>query len=462
MNWIRACLLGALVMLGGCQSAAPTRRDSHTLPLGRDLVQTTRPASAGSGKAAPIRAGRVVTLEDALLLALRHNPGLVSASLELEAADARVRQVGLFPNPEFEVEMEEIGGGRERAGFGGSETTVVIAQAFPLGGRLGDSRRSEALARVVAGWDREAMRLEVYATTMRAFTAVLAARKRLSLGEQTATLAESVLDSVTRQVEAGKVAPIEASKARVELALLRLRRDRLARGLDSRRRELAATWGSPDPAFTTVEGDLDRLRTVPGEERLMSLMENSPALARQAVEVERHEVGVELARAEAIPDLVLSAGYARMETEEPAFIIGMSIDLPLFDRNQGGIAEARAELRKARVERGATAVAVRMELADARRDLVLATGQALALRDEVIPTARAAFDGTREGFTQGKNGLLDVLDAQRTLVEAEEELVDALEEHHAAAAEVERLVGRSLDRIVEDVPAARKEPEDAR
>ena len=125
-------------------------------------------------------------------------------------------------------------------------------------------------------------------------------------------------------------------------------------------------------------------------------------------------------------------------------VFSFSVPLPLIDRNQGGIREASADTRRAREERRAADARVRTEFIRAWQALELAGRQSATLRDQVLPSARSAFLASKEGFERGKFGYLNVLDAQRTLFEARENLIGALTRYHVAKAEVERLVGRSL------------------
>jgi len=116
----------------------------------------------------------------------------------------------------------------------------------------------------------------------------------------------------------------------------------------------------------------------------------------------------------------------------------------VFDRNQGAIAEARHRLDKARAEREAAALAARTAVAAAYAEAATAHEVALRLRDDVIPEAGRAFEGSRDAYRQGAFRAVDVMDAQRTLFELRADYVAALETFHVHAAEIARLTGTSL------------------
>ena len=153
--------------------------------------------------------------------------------------------------------------------------------------------------------------------------------------------------------------------------------------------------------------------------------------------------------AKAIPDVTVSAGVRQFnQADETAAILGVSIPLPVFDRNQGGKQEARAKLAKGEEERRAATARVLTALAEAYQSLSSAFMEATVLKNEVLPGAQSAFEAENEGFRQGKFGYLDVLDAQRTLFEARSKYIESLASYHKAVADVERLIGDRLESVM--------------
>jgi cobalt-zinc-cadmium efflux system outer membrane protein len=172
-------------------------------------------------------------------------------------------------------------------------------------------------------------------------------------------------------------------------------------------------------------------------------LEQSPVLATRLAEIEQRRRSVELERARRIPDLEVELGARRLsESEDTALVLGLSIPIPLFDRNQGAIAAAQSRLAKARAEERSTLLEAKAALAAAWQEMRGAHGEAEALRSEILPAAGEAFAAAEYGYQAGKFGILDVLDAQRTLVETRGRYLDALASFHRAGAELERLLGR--------------------
>jgi cobalt-zinc-cadmium efflux system outer membrane protein len=127
-----------------------------------------------------------------------------------------------------------------------------------------------------------------------------------------------------------------------------------------------------------------------------------------------------------------------------ALVVEVSVPLPVFDRNGGGVAAAREELAKERADADAARVGAASALQDAYQRLATAHDEASALATGVLPDARRAARGAMDAFRQGLLRPVDVLEAQRALFEVRGDQLRALERFHLAAADVERLTGRSL------------------
>ncbi|MHC4416674.1 MAG: TolC family protein, partial [Planctomycetota bacterium] len=352
---------------------------------------------------------------------------------------------GLLPNPEIELEIEDFGGTGALGGFGASETTLAVGQTILLGGKLRKRVELSRLGRDLAGWDYEVARVEAMSKTAGDFVATLAAQRRLTLARETEALAQRIFSTIGERVEAGKISPVERTKARVELAQARLDRQRAERELEAARHRLAANWGSATPRFAQAVGDLADVRTPPPPDRLVARIEHNPDLARWATEMATRRAAIDVARAEAVPDITLFGGPKLVEgASDLGFVAGFSIPIPLFDRNQGGILDARIRRAQAERLRQAAEVRVRTDLVAAYQFLDAAYTEAQTIRDEIEPSARSAFEAAEEAFRQGKVGALDLLDAQRTLFGVRQQYVGVLAAYHQATIEVERLIGAPL------------------
>jgi cobalt-zinc-cadmium efflux system outer membrane protein len=392
-----------------------------------------------------------LALRDALALALAQNPELSGYSWDIRSAEARQLQAGLLPNPEFEITSEEFGGQGDRRGYRAAETTIRFSQLIELGAKRSRRVAVAGNERDLAALDYQSKRLDVLARTSRAFVDLLAAQQRLAFAEEVFQLGTRTLDAVLQRITAGRESPVEETKARVALAALRLDVERARRDIDGARKRLAANWSSNAPVFLRAEGRLDETVDIPSLESLRERTTANPDLSRWSTEIQLRESDVALERSKAIPDVTVSAGVRRFEeTDDQAFLVGVAIPLPVFNRNQGGRLEAGFKLNRAYGDRRATQVRIDADLAAAHNALLLANDELTALRAEVIPGAERSFEAAQQAYRLGRSGFLDVLDAQRTLLEARSRLIDALAEYQRAVVDIERLTAQPVRPIAPD------------
>ena len=449
--------LGSVLALSGLVGCAvPERRATwpEPRPLGAH-VPTDRPAlEAPRAESMPpaIKApAGVLRLPQAQALALMQNPDLAAFAWEVRAGEARTLQAGLPPNPEVGVEVENVAGSGDFQGVDGAEVTVGLSQVIELAGKRRKRTHVAALERDLAAWDYETARLDVLTQVAQAFADVLRVQERLAVDADLVRLAEQIYRIVAERVKAGKVSPLEATRARVALATSRIARQRVQRELTAAKDRLAATWGGTRATFERVTGDLETLNPIPSAAVVAQRIVQNPDIARWATAMARRHAAVTLAEANRTPDPTLGVGVRYFnnvdEADAHALLLAVSVPLPVFDRNQGNILEARYQLARTEVERRAAAVRVQTALAETHAALSAAFSEASTLRDEVLPGAQQAFDAAREGYRQGKFQFLEVLDAQRTLFEARGQYVEALSTYHKAVAALERLIGEPLSAL---------------
>lgn len=442
-------LVAAVAACGTTPDAGlPTKR-----PLGGDVPSYDAPTDPAAPDSVPapvadsIRTavGDSVALREALELALVRNPELRSSGHEMRAREARVLQAGLWPNPGLAFELDEFGGTGELSGFENSTRRLLLVQRLPLGGDPGAREDVARLDRDRAGWDYETARLDVVTEVTKRYVDLVAAQRRVELADSLLSLSERIFESVRAQVETGEVSPVEEERARIVLSNARIERDRAVRDRQAARASLAATWGEPDPVFRGAVGRLDSVAPVPSLDTLTALLDQNPDVARWETETAYRRRVADLEEARRIPDPTLKVGGAEFGGRgERAFNVEVELPLPLFDRRQGAIEEARFRVRRARSRQAEAQVTARDSLSAAYERLATAHREARTLGEEALPAARETFRATREGYERGKFDLLRVLDAQRTLVETANRYLDALAAYHRARADVERLVAAPL------------------
>ena len=440
--WVVLCLLLCGRAFAGTDTHDATWRiaEAPSLALSAAAVLDAERPPTTNTPAEPAE----LTLREALAFALKANPELAAFSQEVRATEAAVLQAGVLPNPVLEIGADNLANAR-KAEAGDRTASLQISQLIELGGKRAARMRLAETGRDLANWDYEAKRIEILSRVAQRFVDVLTAQSRQALAEESVGLARQVADAVAKRVQAGKVSPVEETKARLALASAGVEFEQAKRELVSSRQALGALWGESSPRFQKAIGDLAQRMPLPGYENLNERVRNNPELARWTTEIARRQAGVDAERAKAVPDVTVSAGVTRFsQFDDRAYMVGIAIPIPVFDRNRGGILEANRRLDKATDERRAVEARSLTDLAQAYQRLAAIDAELEILRTSLLPGAQSAFDAATKGYQLGKFGFLDVLDAQRTLFQTRTQHLRALADYQRGVAEIERLIGGPL------------------
>ena len=413
-----------------------------------------RAFSADFGSAAaPISPTRDVipflTLEEALRLATEHNSDIRAATTEVAAVEAARIQLAARPNPEISYSMEDT----QKAT---RTTTLQLSQVLELGGKRKARIDAGELTRQAASADRVVKVTDVRASVIAAYFEVLIGQERVVLANAALELAQRGTDLAGKRVTAGKVSPVEETKARVAQANVKVELTQAQAELASARGRLCAIWNAPSQCFGTAAGPVADLPDLLPFDDLVALAKDAPGVRRAALEVDRRGALARVEKTRQTPNVTVSLGVKRAEDiGRNQALIGVSVPLPLFDRNQGNLSEALLRTDKARDELAAMESRVRADLWAFHQQLAASRDTAAVLQDEVIPGAQSAYMAATKGFDFGKFTYLDVLDAQRTLLQAKTQYLTALAAMHRARAEIERLIGAQSA----NTPLRRKTPQ---
>jgi outer membrane protein, heavy metal efflux system len=404
----------------------------HVLPLGLAAILLS-PFCFLPVQAQP---AQTLTLDQAQQLAASRSFAVTAAQREVDANDGAVRQAGAWRNPELNAFVEDT----QRAT---RTTTATVDFPIELGGkraaRLGAADRGRELAQA----ELSTVRAQLRADVVRAFFGLLIAQERVVLTRNSAELAARGADVVAKRVAAGKVSPVDETRARVDQANSQLEAAEATAELQSARQTLAALWGEPELRFDAAQGDIELVPIRASATELARELDTSPGLLTSRIEVDRRRALVDVEGSKGVPDLTVSIGAKRdNDLGRTQAIVGISISLPFFDRNQGATYEALKRAEKASDQHQAARIRVLTELQLASKQLDVAGGSARTLKSTVLPAAQQAYDAATKGFEAGKFGFLDVLDAQRSLLQARARYLIALSTSNQAATAIDRLLGR--------------------
>lgn len=418
----------AAILLVAASGSALSQGVSQRPVVGEEALQT-----AATAPATPL------SLTKAIELALEGSPEVAAATRQWEATEGQVLQGRARPNPELAYSLEDA---RSRTRTQSWQLNLPVE----LGGKRAARTKAAEKSREQAQAQLNELKAALRANVATAYFDVLTAQERLVLAKDSVALAKSSTDTVAKRVAAGKVSPVEESKARVAEAGIRVE---LAQAASEQRNALSrlfALLGKIEAPFTVLEVKAENLPPVPKLADLQSLISSSPAVVLARIEVDRRKALTDLEQSKRVPDITVSAGIQRSnETQRNILLFGVSVPLPVFDRNQGNLLEALKLEDKARDELQGATVRLHSEVAQAQERLSTIAAEVQSLRQDVLPGAKSAYDAATIGFENGKFNFLEVLDAQRTYFTAKSQYLKALGEAHRAAAEVDRLLGGPSD-----------------
>jgi len=385
--------------------------------------------------AASVAQAQTLTLDAALQTAFANNPDLAAAQWDIEIAAGGRQQAGLIPNPVASWDAEDTRRDTRT-------TTLKLSQTLELGGKRG--ARIDVATRAQ---DAAALALEQRRNTLRAevidgYYGALRAQERLDLAQRSLALAERGLVVANGRVTAGKSSPVEATRAQVQLSEIRLELNRAHMGLTDAYRRLAASTGSAATDFQAVATPSYSTPPLPSATHLLARLEQTAELRLAELQIVQNEASVGLEKAQRIPDLDVSIGSQYdASVRERVNLVGVSMPIPLFNRNQGNVLAATRRADQARDQRNAAELRLRTETRQALDLWQTANSEVRAFNQQILPAAQSAVDSATRGFEMGKFSFLDVLDAQRTLIAARTQYLAATAQATDAWLRIERIYG---------------------
>lgn len=383
----------------------------------------------------------VLDLNEALQRAWTYSPTAAIANAEVDVKQAEEYQVGLWPNPEFDFEID--GGGSFVGNRGGDdrEITYSLSQLIELGGKRTARRRIAMYESSLAAYDAELVSLDIRNIVTKAFVEVMAAQEYVKLAEEQQRIANEVHAATSAKVQGGKISSLQEKKADLTRATAALAVEKARRNLALAKKKLAATWGCTTPDFTEVSYPLFEIAPLTDLDILKEQQRNHIEAAKWEIQIALAEEVIVNEKAQRIPDVVVTAGYVNGEDDGDGLLFGLSFPIPVFDRNQGNICRAKHQLNQLYEKQKESMIQLRLALEESYDRLMTAYKEGHSFKENILTSAKAAFEAAKEEYNRGKNDYLELLDAQRTLFDVQGQYIDTLVNYHAMKADVARAVG---------------------
>jgi cobalt-zinc-cadmium efflux system outer membrane protein len=383
-------------------------------------------------------AGTAAPSYESLIARLDQMPSAIEAAALSDAAEARALQARALPNPSVGVEAENIYGSGPYSGFGNADTTVSVSQPLQLFGQRRariDAARADAN---VVGLRSASMRWQAAARIAQVYAEAEAASRRFDLAVEALALIEQDARAVTLLIDEGREASLRGVQAQSEVGAARASLDEARAIRDASFARLAAISMLDVPVDRIEDSVLDRVPEAPEahDERSLAVQ-----IAEAELEASRHQVTVEQRRTR--PEINATLGSRRFrESGDDAFVVGVSVSIPLFDRNRGGIRAAYADQRAAEAR-----LAAQEQEATADRLAAEATLSASNTRtqaaDSGVDAAEEAYRLARIGFDAGRISQLELRTTRAALIASRTTAVDARVARVLAEIDLARLEGRA-------------------
>ena len=438
-----------------CLSIAPETAASppDSRPLQPRLPGLSAPAPPDAKESEAAGDEKPNTLDQLLEMACQHSPDLAIARARAEAARGRLIQAGLYLNPTFTWEGEDVG---HRGNAAGNEGPV-IGQEIITAGKRRLAQAAAAHGVTAADWQALTRWYDVLTRTRLTYFDLLTARQEVLAAEEIVTLARENLAAAQKLIKAGVGVKPDELRAQVELDQSSVQRDVAEQRLRAAGQLLGAAVGVPDLNPASVEGTFPE--AVPDYEwqtALATMLTHSaPVQEAQALVLQGEELH-RLARAEKCPNVRLQVrplyAFPDRQTEVTVWV---GAALPIFNRNQGNILAAEADWDRTRAELRAVELRLRERLAGAFQRYQAARRQTEAYQKQVLPNARESLRLIRVGYEKGepKYDFTAVQQAQRTLAQARLVYVQSLGELWRAVSEIAGLLQQD-DGCFSGAPAA--------
>ncbi|HUS08774.1 MAG TPA: TolC family protein [Bryobacteraceae bacterium] len=412
--------------------------------------QEVKPAPAlPSPLQSEAQAGRPLTLSDLEKMALEKNPTLGQAAAELRAAAARAKQAGLYPNPTIGVTGDEIARGPI---IRGGEMGGFFEQRIVTGGKLGLSRRiaeqEQRVSEAVAGGQKQRVLNAVRSLYFQA----LGEQRLVDLRIRLARIARDVIRTSQELGNVGQADRPDILAAEIEAQRLELGLTSAQNARERTWRQLAAIVNNPSLKPTLLEGDLEAVPKLDLAAALQTIYSESPDLRAAQAGISRSELAVRRAQREPIPDVAVRGGVRNNRelleqgpggTLRPVGVEGffdVGVQIPIFNRNQGAVAAARAEAERSRLEVERTKLALGSRFAEVYREYQDSLVTIERYRTQMIPKAQQAYELYLNSFRQMAAAYPQVLISQRNLFQLQEDYISALVAAWQRAIEIQGLL----------------------
>ena len=387
------------------------------------------------------RADNELTLDQAYNLVLSQNPMVQNYQAQYLGAEGNRIQQSALPNPEASFEVENFAGDEGRNGIDGAELTLGIAQKVEIAGKRLNRVRVADLDKQQIKQEAIASIQSVLAQTNQAFADIAIAEEQLQYAQNRLSVADKMHKAVKVRVNAAKAPKIQHTKVDIEQAAAELEKRKAEKELILAKTVLANLMGVPS-VNQDIKAYTSSLPKTPTYDDFVNALEQTPMAMMSQLAILKQESVLDLERSNAISDPTVGLGIRRFnEDDGTAFVANVSIPLNFFDRNQGNILSAKANIKSAQAQDTSLRLNMNKQAVEIWQAMNNARDEAADYQKNIIPSARKALEQAEYGYGRGAFSFLDLLDAQRTLFDVQESYLEALRVFYKNKSQIDMLSG---------------------
>lgn len=380
----------------------------------------------------------ILTFDEAVRRAFTQSPSLRISESDVQEMNGQLIQSQAYINPLFAYSVENVFGNHDWRGWKSAESRYELSQPIELGGKRGYRSKAATYDYYAAQADYAITSLYLLNQLLNAFVEVVAAQEQLKLAQEQKRISEEILKSVAAKVEAGKVSLIQQNKAEIAYFNAEMEEGKACADLKTAKESLALLWGSTCPDFDAADFPFFEVEVPVPFEHCLSDLRDNPQLLKSYYEYLSAAQNLCLEESSRVPDLVVTLGLKTLhENGDKGMVLGAAIPLPVFDRNQGNIKQARSQVCRTQDQYVFLQQQLENKLSRLHRELIRAYQEAEQLRTTILKAAVQSFELAKEGYNEGKFEYLDMLDSQRTFFEVKEKYIQSLLNYHQRRADIE-------------------------
>jgi outer membrane protein, heavy metal efflux system len=389
-----------------------------------------------------------LNIDEAVRIALNNNLEIREAFLEIKALEKISYQQGLMSNPQLSLEAENIFGSKDFNGFNGSELTATLSQDIMLGGKLSKLKNVAELETNLAFFDYEIMRLEIITNVRKVFNDVVKTHNLLEKQNELLDNTNSFIQNVKQRNKEGAVSSIEVLRANLVYNKLEIDLISTKQQFKTLKKILTTLMGINEINSNTFIAEKTVEKALPKLDKLKELQNFNPAISKRKMIEKQDYSKIDYEQSLAVPDLTIEAGIRRInESSANTFLIGISMPLPIFNRNQGNIAKAEIRLDQNRIRNDGIRRKMEGKLTEFYNDAVKLQYSLTAYKETLLPQAKEALEYIKQGYNQGRYKILDVIDSQNTLIEFEINYLEVQSAFLNTVYEIENQIATSIENV---------------